>query len=127
MKPGAVIAAWTYNLSHVTPAVDAVYRGVYYDALAGDWPPERALVEDSYRGIELPFTPIEGAPSLALSASWSCDEYLAYFETWSATQRHRDRTGVDPIAPIVPAMRAAWGDVERRVVTWPLTLLVGRR
>jgi hypothetical protein len=35
-------------------------------------------------------------------------------------------TGQDPLPAVVAKLERAWGDVERRTVTWPLALRAGR-
>jgi len=52
---------------------------------------------------------------------------LAYVGTWSAVQRMRQANrGRDPLASFATDLRAVWGDVAQRRVTWPLTLKIAR-
>ena len=45
LKPSGVIAAWTYNLLHITPEIDAIIGHYYSNVVGPFWPAERALVE----------------------------------------------------------------------------------
>lgn len=123
--PGGIVAAWTYGASRVTPAVDRVFDRLYAH-LDADWPPERRHVESGYRSLPFPW-PETTAPPFEMGADWTLGEYLAYLGTWSASQRHLARTGVDPVAALAAEFGTAWGEQEqRRRVRWPLALRVGR-
>ena len=125
-KPGALLAISAYGNCSVDRAVDAAERALYAGTLGPDWPPERALVDAGYRDLAFPFERVD-TPSFAMHVAWNLAQFLAYLGSWSATQRHRTRTGVDPVHAAAPALAAAWGDPERlRIVRWPFLTLVGR-
>lgn len=123
LLPGGVFAAWSYDLCHVDAACDEIVRSLY-EAIDAYWPPERRLVESRYAGIELPM-PAIAAPAFDMTSQWTVDAMLGYLRTWSASQRSREATGVDPVNAVEGALRAAWG-ADARPVRWPLTLLLGR-
>ena len=82
---------------------------------------------DRYRELPFPFRALP-APEFRMRSDWLLPQYLAYLSSWSASQRHFQRTGLDPVAAVSAEMQDAWGDPERlRAVEWPLLLLVGRR
>jgi hypothetical protein len=91
----------------------------------GCWPPERAIVENNYRDIEMPFAELV-APSFEMSVLWTADDMLGYFRTWSASQRYMQEHQADPVATIESDLRLAWGPL-RREVRWPLSLRLGRK
>ncbi len=124
-RPGGLIAVWSYALCVIAPAVDAVTRDLY--ELTGPyWPPERRHVETGYTRLDFPF-PEQPTPELAMVLDWTLTDYLGYLGTWSGVKRYQKACGEDPIARVETAMRAGWGDPEqRRKVSWPLTLRVGR-
>jgi SAM-dependent methyltransferase len=126
--PGAVVAAWCYGLSTVDAEVDTVFDRLYRDLLGPWWPPERAHIESGYRDLPWPWPALDAAPpALAMTVGWTCDDYLAYLRSWSASARHLAATGIDAVGQVAPALRNAWGDPTRvRRVRWPLTLLTGR-
>ena len=124
LKPGGLIAAWTYNLLHVTPSLDTVIDRFYHDVLGGYSPPGRELVEASYRGLDLPFSEL-ACPSFEMTEDWTFDRLLGYLETWSAAKRYEDRNGEKPVEFSYEALRDAWGDPARSWrVAWPLTVRV---
>ena len=123
--PGALVAAWTYNLHRVDAAVDAVVDALYRD-LDPWWPPERRHVEDGYAQLTLPGQ-LLAVPTFAMSASWDLEHLLGYLGSWSAVARFEARTGRNAVAEIRPALAAAWEDPLRlRDVTWPLQVLACR-
>ncbi|HEY6066574.1 MAG TPA: class I SAM-dependent methyltransferase, partial [Thermoanaerobaculia bacterium] len=59
LRPGGVLAAWTYGHCLLgDPSADAAMRRFYSETVGPCWPPERALVDEGYRSIELPFEEI---------------------------------------------------------------------
>jgi len=126
LKPGGIVAVWTYGLSLVSPPVDAVYRALYDGTLGPWWSPERRDVENGYRDLPFPFEAL-APPAFAMTLDWTLAQYLDYLRSWSASQRHLRETGIDAVDGIADAMASAWGDVDQsRTVSWPLSLRVGR-
>jgi len=126
LRPGGVVALWTYAESTVSPGVDAEFAYLNDTLVIGDWPPEREHVVNRYRELPFPFARID-APEFAMQCDWTLAQYLAYLRSWSASQRYLKRSGRDPVAEIAPAMADAWGDpAQPRAVRWPLSLIAGR-
>jgi len=125
LRPGGVFAAASYGLCEVSAMVDPIFNELYR-ALDPYWPAERRHVETGYRELPFPYVPIS-APEVAMTQSWTLPQYLAYLQTWSASQRCLKETGVDPVRARAAQFVSAWGEPEiRRDVRWPLTLRVGR-
>jgi len=122
-----VLAIWTYGPLVVEGApVDALLQDYYHRVVGPWWPPERALVDSGYAGIELPFKTL-AAPAFGMSMPWTLNELLGYARTWSATPRHNEATGRDPVATLGLRLAEHWGPAERRRrVSWPLTVRAGR-
>lgn len=126
VRPGGLIAVWSYNLLTISEPVDRLVNRLYDGLLGPYWPPERALVEQGYAAIPFPFE-LVGAPRFAMDAQWSLDQLTGYLQTWSAARRYREATGQDALALIAPALSEAWGEPAAvRPVSWPLVLRVGR-
>jgi len=125
-RPRGVVAAWSYGLARIDPAVDAVVVQLYADILGPYWPPERRLVESGYRDLPFPFEAIRN-PDFVLRDHWSLPRLADYLGSWSAAQRYRDATGHDPLAAVREPLQAAWGEpAATRPIEWPLALRVGR-
>ena len=126
LKPAGALVAWTYGINTVTAEVDAVVSQFYSQVVGPYWPPERIHVERGYRDIDMPLLEI-AAPTIAMSTTWTADDYLGYLRTWSATQRYSRERGHDPVNDIAIPLRRAWGAEATRVVHWPLQIRAGRR
>ena len=125
LRPDGILSAWTYNLCTVNSDVDGVVKGFYRDIVGTYWPSERSLVEDSYDGIVFPFTSTASV-TMEMSARWTAEELLTYLGTWSAVKRYRDARHEDPVDSIRAKLREAWGAVDRRSVSWPLSIRTAR-
>ena len=124
LRPGGVVAAWTYARLRAAPAVEAVVDAL--EATVGPWwPPERAHVDAGYATLPFPFAriPFEAPP---MTVRWTRDALLDYLRTWSAVQRWAAAHGRDPVADVEAPLAAAWGRAARRTIRWPLSVLVGR-
>ena len=126
LKPGGILAAWTYNLCRVNAVIDGVVRSFYRDIIGPYWPSERRLVDEAYASITLSLSDSRSM-STSMSAQWTLDHLMHYFGTWSAVLAYRKTHGSDPVELISSDLHRAWGDVETRRVTWPITLKTARR
>lgn len=126
LVPGGVLAAWSYGVLQVQgPEVNRVFQD-FYTSIARWWPPERRHVEDGYRSIPFPFAEL-AHPPFQLMARWSLDSLLGYCRSWSAVVRAIKAGQPDPVLDLDARLAPLWGDrVERRVVTWPLSLRAGQ-
>ena len=122
-----VLAVWSYGLMTLhEPLLDRIVHRFHRETVGPYWPPERRLVDEGYRAIELPFERID-APAFSMTADWTLEHFVGYVSTWSAVQRARAETGSDPVAGVRELLRASWGPEEQvRRVEWPLTLRIGR-
>ncbi|MGI9174279.1 MAG: class I SAM-dependent methyltransferase [Rhodothermales bacterium] len=125
LKPGGMLAAWTYGLFRVTPYVDRVLDRYYHDLVGSYWPPERRHVEAAYRTLPFPFERL-AAPAFEMDVLWSLTDVQGYLGTWSATQRYKEAKERDPVEGIRVELKAAWGEVDVRPVRWPLHVCMGR-
>lgn len=123
--PGAILAAWTYHLPTITPAVDALIARYYRDILAGYWAPQIAHIEAHYRTLPFPYEPV-APPPFEMEAEWGLDELLGFLDSWSAVQRYRQEQGDHPARRLWPELERAWGDAAARPVRWALHMRVGR-
>lgn len=139
VRPGGLVAVWTYSLFTVDPDVDDVVRWYYRDVVGPYWPPERWHVEDCYRNLPFPFEPLDtgsgtagpgdvtSVPAFTMRPSWRREDVLAQLGTWSSTNRYRDTMGADPLDLLGPRLAEVWPDAhERKAVDWPLYVKVGR-
>jgi hypothetical protein len=130
LKPEGVIAVWTYNLTGITPEVDAVMESYYHDVLGEFWPPQIRLVDEHYQTLPFPFAEI-AAPDFALEAAWTLNDLFGYLSSWSAAPKYKAAHGVDPLDVKRAEFAAAWGAAAQGAeasqgVRWPIYLRVGK-
>lgn len=127
LKPGGVIAAWSYGMIRVEGAeIDAAVQHFYRYTIGPYWPPERRHVENGYRDLDFPFQRID-PPPLSMRSHWTLDQLLGYLRSWSASARYLSATGKDPVLDLATELLPAWGDPEHcRQIDWPLSIRAGR-
>lgn len=126
LKPGGLIAAWTYLLLQGEPAINAVIEQFYAEMLTPWWPPERRWVDAAYVGMPFPFAAAPPAPSFSIRLQWTLADLANYIGTWSAVQRCLAATGVDPTQALRARLEPLWGDpATLREIVWPIALRVG--
>lgn len=126
LKPGGLLAAWTYTLLQGEPAINTVIEKYYAEVLGPWWPPQRRWVEAGYVGMPFPFAVLP-APTFEIRRRWTLPDLVNYIGTWSAVQRCREATGGDPLLELMERLRPSWGDpMSTREIIWPIALLAGR-
>lgn len=125
-RPGALLAAWTYDLHTVNPEVDVVFERLQSEFVGSYWPPERAFVNAGYRTIPFPFEEVP-APPFKMTARWNWPQMHGYMSTWSATKAFIKAHGSDPLERLAGDFAEAWGKPETvRTVRWRFAVRVGR-
>jgi SAM-dependent methyltransferase len=127
LVPGGVLAVWSYGLCTLgDPALNEALRRFHGETVGPYWPAERALVDAGYDRLEFPFDEVP-SPRFAMSVDWTLAQLEGYVGTWSAVQRARAETGLDPLPQLIDSLRDAWGpEGSSRAVHWPLSVRAGR-
>lgn len=124
LRPGGVVALWSYGLCHIGPTIDALVGRFSSETVGPFWPPERRHPETGYREFEFPFAEFE-FPRVDMAHEWTAEEFVAYLRSWSAVARYQKTHGADPVAQLEVPLATAWGPGRRRIV-WPLSGRIGR-
>lgn len=124
LKPGGVLAAWTYQLLRPEPVICEVFDEFYAQILSSWWPSERKWVDEGYRTLPFPFAEI-AAPAFEIRLQWTLDDLLAYLRTWTSTRYLAQAENRDPTLALDDMLRPLWGDGRREVV-WPIVMRAGR-
>ncbi len=128
LKPGGVLAAWSYGIQHVVDdsRIDEAVQHFYGEVVGPFWPPERRIVESGYRDLPFPFEEL-APPAVVMRERWPMDRLLGYFRSWSATGRYVKAHGLDPVVALGEQIAPLWGDpLTPRLVEWPVAMRVGR-
>jgi SAM-dependent methyltransferase len=124
LRPGGVLAVWTYGNCHVTPAIDRLVADFSRDVVGPYWPRERRHVDEDYRDLVVPLPSLD-PPAFEMRTAWDAAAMLGYLDTWSAVRRFRARSGRDALALLAAPLAEAWG-AGRRDMRWPLVVRAHR-
>jgi SAM-dependent methyltransferase len=126
IRPGGVLAAWTYHVGYVEPPFDRVFGCLYREVLYPYFAPGARLVDQRYETITLPGQAI-GAGQFFVTAPWNLDQMLAFIRSWSGTQQYLKDRGRDPVTLVAEELGRIWGARETvREVRWPLFIRISR-
>jgi len=127
LRPGGVLAAWTYHVGHGEPPIGPVLRRFYETVAAPHFDPRARIVDRRYEDLALPGERVP-APSLHATVRWDLERVLDFVRSWSGTEALRARTGADPAAPLAAELAAVWAGppTEERELRFPLYLRVQR-
>jgi len=127
LRPGGVLAAWTYRASQIEPEIDEILNHFDRHTLGPYWPAQIQASIDEYRGLPFPFAEIT-PPEFWMEQTWSLFDLLGYLSSWSAVQRYREARGENPIDLLLPRLAQAWGPPDQpKPVRWRVPMRIGRR
>ncbi len=120
VRPGGVLAAWTYHTAVCEPPFDRAFHRLYWDVLRSYFDRRVSHVDAKYESIAMPGAPI-AVPAFTVSARWTLDGALDYVRTWSGAHAYREATGEDPAELIRDELAPLFGDATTvRTVRIPL-------
>ncbi|MEJ7769047.1 MAG: class I SAM-dependent methyltransferase [Chitinophagaceae bacterium] len=125
-KPGAVIAAWGYNLltTHV-PALDSILNDFYSRIVGPYWEPERRFLEDHYSTIPFDFTLLPNE-KFFIECQWQRDDLLGYLNSWSSVVHFIADKNYNPVEELSNDISMHWKENEIKQVSFPLYLKIGK-
>ncbi|NIP38997.1 MAG: class I SAM-dependent methyltransferase [Candidatus Dadabacteria bacterium] len=126
LKPGGIIAVWTYNLFRVNKEIDELIDRFYFGNIYNYWPEERKQVENGYSDLEFPYTRI-AVPEFSMETEWDIDQLIGYLNTWTGVQNYIEIECFSPLEFIEKDLADLWGEENlKKKIKWPLTVLAGR-
>jgi len=121
--PGSTLALIGYRNPELDVEVGVVVTE-FIETIAGPyWPAGRVHINNGYRDLILPGTPIE-TPAIEMAVAWTREELLGYASSWSATNRLHKARGSANFEAFCARIAARWPADERRRVRWPVILKV---
>jgi SAM-dependent methyltransferase len=125
LKPDGICALWCYGLESIDHDVNHVINKLYVELLGPYWP-KRTIIDHTYQDIPFPFAELPRRV-FQMEMTWTLDQLVSGFRTWSAALLYKKDNGVDPLDVLADEFSAAWGDpATPRRVTWPVYLRYGR-
>lgn len=126
LRPGGIIAAWSFAYAEISPAIDRLTRRVHDEIVDPFWIEPNRIVENGYRGLSFPFEPVP-VPTIRMVSRMDLASLEGYMRTWSASTKYLAHHGVDPISLVHEELLEAWGEPENVMeVYWRMNLKVGR-
>jgi ubiquinone/menaquinone biosynthesis C-methylase UbiE len=128
LKPGGVLAVWTYGYFQIDPEVDDVIRRELLNPIDPFWARGNRQVLNGYRDLSLPLDEIRNLPTFVLKIEWTLSQFLGYAQTWSAVKRYIAELGIDPLDGLETKMKTVWDEPDKiRTVHMPLFLRASRK
>lgn len=126
LKPGGVIALWTYSMAHINPAIDELMEWFAYDYLLTYWPDGRWYVRQQYKTLPFPFEAMD-TPAFYCRMQWTRAQWLDYLRSWSSYNKYIEQHSADPINEVLLSKLAPlWPEGDVKEITWPLHLKCAR-
>lgn len=121
-KPGALVAAWTYNTDlRISPAIDAIIATYATEVLKPFWLPQLHHVVTGYRELWFPFDPLE-LPEISIDVTWDLRQLVGTLNTWSAASLYAKEHGEPATNRIRDQLLAAWSADGSPEVARPVRL-----
>lgn len=124
-KNNALIALIGYNRPRIDGNIDELTDDFYFSTVGPYWDAERKYVDENYKTIPFPFTEIT-SPEFAHELSWSAEQLLGYFSTWSAVKHYTKQNNTDPVSKIREKLLRIWPEQELKTARFPIITRMGR-
>lgn len=125
-KPGAVLAAWAYNLVQAnSDAINRVLHWFYFEVVYTYWDKERRYVEQSYQTVAFNYATLP-EKHFFIECNWTKNDLLGYVATWSSVENYRKQNGTSPLPMLEAELQKAWPGEETCRFRFPLFLKLGR-
>lgn len=127
LVPSGVLAVWSYGApSDADDEITALLEEFRVHTVGPYRLDERRHVDNAYAELPFPFNELS-APAVTLEISWSLPQLLGYLRSWTASEVYRQLHHHDPVLLLAERLVHLWGDPYRqRLISWPLTLRIGR-
>lgn len=127
LRPGGVIAIWTYKLAEIESDIDDIIFELYEEILGEYWPPERQFIDREYQDFNLPWEELN-TPQFSMDTTWTLTALLGYLNTWSGLRRYVKDKHVNPLDMVQGRLSEVWGDPDNgKMVRWPLIVKASRK
>jgi len=122
LKPGGILAVWTYDVLRIQPDIDELIDDLYKNILKPYWPIECEMVAQRYKNIQLPFQQIQ-SPVFNISENWTLHHLIGYLNTWSAVNLYQEQKKSNPLLIVYDKIAEIWGDSSKAYpVQWKIYL-----
>jgi hypothetical protein len=126
-KPGAVVAAWGYNIPQCNNKRISQLIQHFYTAVVGSyWDAERKYVDDAYTTVPFPFEPLPAVP-FSIQVNWNKEDLPGYLNSWSSVQHFIKANQYNPVDDFVEQLQQLWPPgVPELPFAFPVFMRLGR-
>ncbi|UII20115.1 class I SAM-dependent methyltransferase [Fulvivirga ligni] len=117
----AVLAYWGYGLLSISAEVDPIIKEFHDDAMNGYWDPERYILTNEYKAIDLDLADLE-LKYFKHEVKWSLADLEGYLNTWSSVRKYIERNNTNLVNDIIDKLRDKW---QGGTITFPLFVYTG--
>ncbi|MBD0350421.1 MAG: class I SAM-dependent methyltransferase [Flavisolibacter sp.] len=125
LKPGGILAIWSYADCEITPEVDEVVKH-YHQIIRQYWDERINKNLEHYVSQPFPYPLIE-APDFFIEKDYTLEDFMQYLFTWSSTQTYIKKHNKNPLDLIRTDLRNAWKGADERKAVWKLFMKVGHK
>lgn len=124
LKPNGILALIGYGVMRSDAATDKIIQEFYHTTMGPYWDKERKLIDEAYVNIPFPLHEVH-LKNYSMKYTWTIDQLIGYFSTWSALQHYRKQTGEDPL----PKLREEFilTGHSSFIVDFPLFFRIGKQ
>ena len=126
LKQESLIVVFGYNLMRINNEINVITDHFYKNIIGPYWDAERKYVDENYKTIPFPFKEIK-TPAFTNDYEWNIEQVIGYISTWSAVQHFITKNNRDPIAEIREPLKKAWGNDQKRKVSFPIFMRAGKK
>lgn len=126
LKPGGVIAVIGYDVFRINKEINCLIDDFYRKTTGPYWDKERKYIDEHYSTIPFPFKEID-TPGFSMSYNWEIEQVIGYLNTWSAVQHYIRKNNENPVDKFSVQLKAVWGNVLKRKVSFPAFMRTGRK
>ncbi len=122
LKPGGVLAVWTYDLLSVDQRIDEVIRDFYHNVVGPYWEQERKHVDRRYRDVKFPFKQVQ-TETFSIKKEWTLQQLTGYIQTWSSVSKYQKDHHENPVGALHDQLKQLW---THRIykIAFPTTVFV---
>lgn len=124
-KAHALLVICGYGRIMLSPELDAIVNHFYFQIIGPFWDKRRRYIDEQYQTIPFPFEELP-PPSFNITCQWTLEHLIGYLKTWSAVKNYQNKNGSNPVDAIEEDLQQAWGEIEKRTISFPLLLRIGK-
>jgi len=114
-----------YSRPEINEEIDNILNEFYFNIIGEFWDKERKFVDENYLTIPFPFVEMT-VPKFRNNLSWTFEHLVGYLETWSAVKHYSKTNHSNPVNLILENLKESWGEIDQRIVSFPMLLRIGK-